>query len=58
MKKKYADQVSKVGGDSAHAKVIVDPRIVGNVIVRHRTRLLDASYRRALVSLYQNTVTA
>lgn len=44
MKKKFPD-----------ARIDVDEKIVGGYISRDRTTVTDASYRHALVSLYQNT---
>lgn len=54
---KHMREVVNVGGDPKNTKVVVDPQIVGNYIVRKKEKLIDASYRKQLVELYQHTVT-
>ena len=53
---KHAGAITTLGGDPKNAKVVVDPRIVGNYMARHGQKFIDASYRRQLVSLYQKTI--
>lgn len=36
-----------------HAKVVIDPRVVGGHIHRNGSTVTDASYRTALVTLYK-----
>lgn len=49
--------------DVAHAKkehpeadIVVDPQIVGGMLVRKGSVLLDATYRRSLVEIYKSAV--
>ncbi len=46
MKKKFPD-----------TRIDVDEKLVGGYIARRGTVVTDASYRHALVTLYQNTIT-
>lgn len=52
--KKFQSRVEQVGGKSDGVRVVVDPSIVGGYIAQKGATLLDASYRRALVAIYQN----
>lgn len=52
--KKFHPHIEQVGGQSDSVRVVVDPSIVGGYIAQKGPTLLDASYRRALVQLYQN----
>ena len=47
--KKYAQEI---GG----ARVVIDPRIVGGYTLRANSRLVDRSFRSALISIYRKAV--
>ncbi len=47
--KKFATQI---GG----ARIVVDPRAVGGYTLRTGSQLIDKSFRSALISIYQKTV--
>lgn len=38
------------------SRIVIDEKLVGGYIARSGTSVTDASYRHALVSLYQNTI--
>lgn len=52
--KKFQSRIEQVGGNKNDTHVVVDPSLVGGYIAQKGATLLDASYRRALVQLYQN----
>lgn len=41
----------------ASQKIIVDPTIIGGSIVQYRDKVIDASYKNALVQLYRSITT-
>jgi hypothetical protein len=38
------------------AKVVIDPTVVGGYRARKGSKLIDASYRKALVTIYKNVI--
>ncbi len=58
--KKFGGEIKaallKIGMEGSVPKVIVDPRVLGGYSVRTESKLVDKSFRNALVSIYQNTI--
>jgi len=44
------------GAGEGHTKDVVDERLTGGFIVRHKNTEVDASYRTKLLSLYQKSI--
>lgn len=56
--KKFREDIAKALtelGESEHS-IAVDPHVVGGYIVRGRSKAIDRTYRKALVSIYQRTI--
>lgn len=53
----HEKDVTKYKKKFPESRVEVDEKIVGGYISRSGTSVVDASYRHALVSLYQKTIT-
>ncbi|MES2014460.1 MAG: F0F1 ATP synthase subunit delta [Patescibacteria group bacterium] len=58
--KKFASEIKSalalLGADKETHQTIVDARAVGGYTVRAGSKILDQSFRTALVDLYQNTI--
>lgn len=50
------DALAALGTESATVREVVDPRAVGGYSVRAGSRIVDTTFRSALVNLYQNTI--
>lgn len=59
--KKFAkpihDALSKLGAETKQHELFLDPQAVGGYTVRAGSRLIDKTFRSALISLYQDVTT-
>lgn len=58
--KNFASEIkqalTELHGEGESQKIIVDPRAVGGYAIRSGSKIIDNTYRTALVSLYQKTI--
>ncbi len=56
--RKFAGEIKAAIRDvgETDADIVIDQRIVGGFLVRGKSKVIDQSYRSALVSMYQKTL--
>ncbi len=57
--KKYSDSIAEtlktLQGEHSY-KIVEDPRVVGGFSVRSGSQMIDKTFRKALISIYQKTI--
>lgn len=56
LSREIKDALAALDKKGEEVREVIDPRAVGGYSVRAGSKIIDASYRAALVSLYQNTI--
>lgn len=57
LKETVTKAVKSLDADAATQKIVIDPSIIGGSVVQYRSKVVDASYKQALIQLYRSLTT-